>query len=227
MNCQQFWDTMPELSNEAPAGEACAHRERCPSCAALLDGYRGVAEGLGRVAAESRRMVAPARVEARVMANYRAHAGVRMHASAHWWVPLVTWSAASAATVGLALALVLVHGRQPTAKTSPAEGVPHRRPAARMQLASLPAPDLDLMQADAMQTSTEAEAGFIPLPNAEELGPNDEVGVVRLEVPRSAMAALGFVVTAERASETVEADVEIGPDGLAHAVRFVDRSRDF
>ena len=105
MNCQEFWDTMPELSNEAPAGQACAHMERCPSCAALLDRYRGVAEGLGRVAAESRRMVAPARVEARVMANYRAHAGVRMHASAHWWAPLVTWSAAN---VHLTVVIILI-----------------------------------------------------------------------------------------------------------------------
>ena len=223
MNCQEFWDTMPELSREAPAGEARVHVGRCPSCAALFDRYRGVAAALGRVAAESRRMAAPPRVEARVLAAYRAHAGLGTRASRHWWVPLATWSAASAATVGLALALVLVHGRQPTAKTSPAEGVPHRRPAARMQLASLPAPDLDLMQPDLMQASTEAEASFIPLPNAEELGPNDEVGVVRLEVPRSAMAALGFVVSAERAADTVEADVAIGPDGLAHAVRFVNR----
>ena len=68
-----------------------------------------------------------------------------------------------------------------------------------------------------------AEAQFIPLLDAEELETSDEVDVVRVEVPRSAMAALGFVVSAERASERVEADVAIGPDGLARAVRFVDQ----
>jgi hypothetical protein len=36
------------------------------------------------------------------------------------------------------------------------------------------------------------------------------------------MIALGLEVSPERASEMVEADVMLGPDGLARAVRFVD-----
>jgi hypothetical protein len=231
MNCQEFWDTMPELAGETPDGMAREHVERCASCASLLEGHRDVAEALRRVAGESRRIVAPPRLEARVLADYRAHSGVKARGAWDWWLPLATWSGATVATAGLALLLVLVHGRLPSAKTAPVEGPPHRRPPAHMQLASLPALDLDLMQPDlmqpdAMQSSTEADAQFIPLPNAEQLGPNDEIGIVRLEVPRSAMAALGFVVAAERASETVEADVQIGPDGLAHAVRFVNQSKD-
>jgi hypothetical protein len=56
----------------------------------------------------------------------------------------------------------------------------------------------------------------------EALGPNDEVNLVRIEVPRSALMALGFAVSAERALEPVEADVVLGPDGQARAVRFLD-----
>jgi hypothetical protein len=64
--------------------------------------------------------------------------------------------------------------------------------------------------------------GFITLPNAGRLADNEEVNLVRVEVPRSAMIALGLEVSPERATELVAADVMLGPDGLARAVRFLD-----
>jgi hypothetical protein len=48
------------------------------------------------------------------------------------------------------------------------------------------------------------------------------MNVVRVEVPRSAMIALGYSVPADRASERVRAEVVMGSDGLARAVRFLD-----
>jgi len=36
------------------------------------------------------------------------------------------------------------------------------------------------------------------------------------------MIALGLEVSPERASELVPADIMLGPDGLARAVRFLD-----
>jgi hypothetical protein len=219
MNCQEFWDTTPELSRKPPMGEAGEHWERCPDCAALLERHREIAAGLGRIAAAARPVEAPPRLEARLLAAYRAHTGLKTRTPRHWWAPLAAWSAAAAAMV--ALALVLVHDRQPSATTDP-NTAPHRRAPVRMELAVLPAsPDLDLIE-----PSMASEAEFIPLPNAEEFDAADDMDVVRLEVPRSAMAALGFVVSAARASEPVEAEVAIGSDGLARAVRFVERPED-
>ena len=48
------------------------------------------------------------------------------------------------------------------------------------------------------------------------------MNLVRVELPRSSMIALGFAFRAERESETVEADVMLGGDGVARAVRFLD-----
>jgi hypothetical protein len=47
--------------------------------------------------------------------------------------------------------------------------------------------------------------------------------IVRLDVPRSALRAfgLGSIDVPAADTETVEADVLVGPDGLARAVRFV------
>ena len=46
--------------------------------------------------------------------------------------------------------------------------------------------------------------------------------IVHVEVPRSAMLAVGLDVSADRADEMVEADVMLGADGVARAVRFLD-----
>ena len=56
-------------------------------------------------------------------------------------------------------------------------------------------------------------AGFIPLPNAPTLVANEEVNLVRVEVPRSAMMAVGLTVSEERALERVQADVMLGTAG--------------
>jgi hypothetical protein len=45
--------------------------------------------------------------------------------------------------------------------------------------------------------------------------------VVRVELPRSALQSMGLPMNAERASERVKADVLLGHDGVARAIRFV------
>jgi hypothetical protein len=40
-------------------------------------------------------------------------------------------------------------------------------------------------------------------------------------LPRSALASLGLPMNVERANERVKADVLLGHDGLARAIRFV------
>lgn len=45
--------------------------------------------------------------------------------------------------------------------------------------------------------------------------------VVRVELPRSAMASFGLPVNMDRADQRVKADVLLGADGLARAIRFV------
>ena len=45
--------------------------------------------------------------------------------------------------------------------------------------------------------------------------------LVRVELPRSALAALGLALDPARAGETIKADVLLGDDGLARAIRLV------
>jgi hypothetical protein len=44
---------------------------------------------------------------------------------------------------------------------------------------------------------------------------------MRVELPRSTLAGFGLPVNMERVNERVKADVLVGPDGQARAIRFV------
>jgi hypothetical protein len=65
----------------------------------------------------------------------------------------------------------------------------------------------------------EIATDFIPLTYDGEVG--SDAQMVRVELPRSAMANFGLPVNMDRADQRVKADVLLGADGLARAIRFV------
>jgi len=208
MNCQEFWNTMPELAYQADDGHF-EHVRECPACAALLNRQRTLASGLRSLAADWRSVEAPARVESRLTAAFLGQAGLTvLHPAARWWVPVATWATAAVAVV--ALAMFLARDRH----VVPA----HRTTSNRVELAAVE-PPADL---NTLGDSSGTDNDFIPMPNAARIEPNEDLNLVRVEVPRSAMIALGYAVSEDRASEPVEAEVVLGADGLARAVRFFE-----
>jgi hypothetical protein len=205
MNCQEFWDTMPELEG-APGVELPPHARECQACAAVLDEQRLLRAGLRNVAAGCARQEAPARVEARLLAAFRGQAGMPAPSSRRWWTPLAAWGSATA-VVAAASVLLFVHERRPAPQ-----------PLTAAELAAV-----DWTEGWQDEGDAEAATGeFIPLPNAARPAPDENANLVRVEVPRSTMIALGYPVAADRGAELVEADVVLGSDGLARAVRFLD-----
>jgi hypothetical protein len=85
-----------------------------------------------------------------------------------------------------------------------------------VEVATLPPAD-----ADSDDDSSVLGDGFVRLPNAPRIEPNEDFNVVRVEVPGSAMIAMGVPVSEDRAAETVLADVALGSDGTARAVRLI------
>lgn len=79
-----------------------------------------------------------------------------------------------------------------------------------------PADDLNKPAVDA-----EIATDFIPLMNREALAQMDGGQVMRVELPRSALMSFGLPMDMERATERIKADVVVGNDGLARAIRFV------
>jgi hypothetical protein len=71
------------------------------------------------------------------------------------------------------------------------------------------------------QAEQEIVTDFMPLTYGATMSPNEGGQLVRVELPRSALASLGLPVNDERSNERVKADVLLGHDGLARAIRFV------
>jgi len=202
MNCQEFWKRleMPPGAETGLSPEHEAHLAACRACGAHMARQRELAAGLRRVAESFSGMRAPARLESRLLHAFREQNGLPAPARQRRWLVPLCWSAAAALL--LAAALFLTAGKQP----APARSTP---PTAEMA---------SLQEVDA----TVQDDGFIPLPNAEQIGPNDTVNLVRMEVPRATMVELGFAGGADRGSDRVVADVLLGADGLARAVRFLE-----
>jgi len=78
----------------------------------------------------------------------------------------------------------------------------------------------DNIQPD-INSNEEITTEFLPLTYGSNLSQLDDGQVVRVELPRSALQSFGLSVNAERASERVKADVLLGHDGVARAIRFV------
>jgi hypothetical protein len=67
----------------------------------------------------------------------------------------------------------------------------------------------------------EIATDFVALGYASELDLQDGGQLLRVELPRSALARFGLPVNMDRADERVKADLLVGADGLARAIRFV------
>jgi hypothetical protein len=71
------------------------------------------------------------------------------------------------------------------------------------------------------QAAQEVATEFIPLTQAGPYTQAEEGHLVRVELPRSALASFGLPVNAEAPAGRVKADVLMGQDGIARAIRFV------
>lgn len=81
-------------------------------------------------------------------------------------------------------------------------------------------PDKDSMVA-ANYGGNEIATEFLPVGYASPMSLQDGGQVMRVELPRSALAGFGLPVNMDRVNERVKADVLVGPDGQAQAIRFV------
>jgi hypothetical protein len=68
----------------------------------------------------------------------------------------------------------------------------------------------------------EIATDFFPLGHTSALGLQDGGQIVRIEMPRSALASFGLPINMERYNERLTADVWLGTDGVPRAIRFVE-----
>ena len=87
----------------------------------------------------------------------------------------------------------------------------------RRNVASRKAPAAQM----ANHVTNEIATDFLPLGDMNPASLQDGGQIVRVKLRRSALVRFGFPVNMDRYNENVKADVLVGVDGLARAIRFV------
>jgi hypothetical protein len=247
MKCREFAEIVIELArdqmpNAAARARALSHAELCISCAARLAEERAWLANVRVVATEINRQQAPARVEAALLAALRAH---RQHAPTSkpqptFWLPWrLTAIAATLLLVGLAGVAWMKFGGQ----TQPQEAL--RQPALPAPPPTATPPVQSPLQVAAqapvrntirralprravrppVASPSEAPAPFYSLVEEGQMAPLESGRIVRIEVPAAELVKLGVPLTDTTLTQPVQADLLLGQDGLARAIRFVPISQ--
>lgn len=211
-----------------------------------LDDERLVGEALRALAGETDELEAPPAVEARLRAAFRGE-GAAAEVPAPAARPAAwKWVAALASAAGLVGAVYAwrldrderiastrpaARGTEPRiAAVAPAATEAAKSVAARPAAVERPLVTRPLRVADARpERPVRARSAprierFEPLYPGDLLADLDAVHVVRLSVPRSSLAALGWPSRPGLGSrDHVELDAMVGPDGMTRAVRFISQ----
>lgn len=171
----------------------------------------GLADLAGRQEAPS------ARLEQNVLGAFRAEQ--RAKARRHAWVAY----GAIAASIALLVAAGLLSRREaplPRYEVAAVAPGPVESAAITPSVQPVARPARRVVRRPVREI-TEVATEFMRIPDASMLTPMESGHVVRVRVPRSAMLEFGLPINENRASELVKADVVLGEDGLARAIRFV------
>lgn len=248
MNCEEFDRTIIDIDRhhlmEVPAyALALEHAEICAQCASRLKREREMTAGLQALAVDEATIKAPERVRSVLRAAFDIQQSVAAPP------PVLPWSARRRLLWGMAAAAMLLIApitsvlwlRERSAKVDnkPAGVVNHTtqnppgkgleatheaqrtgeihsptfiRPSARGGRRRVPP----------VKESAEDAGEIFPLTFVAKSGPTEFVQVVRVEISRSMLLSMGVPVNIDRGEGLIKADIIIGEDGVARAVRIIN-----
>ncbi|HMY72334.1 MAG TPA: hypothetical protein PLQ88_10925 [Blastocatellia bacterium] len=223
---------------------AFTHASACEACGARLAAERALSRSLSALAESTGSEQAPARVKQSLRAAFEARQAnaassnvipmpVRQPLMKRPWV----WALAAAAAIALALMVWrpqssnqkdVVAGASPTPPLTPVNPAPktsepqtdatpklvYREREVKPKRSPRPHPQPPAQE-------NQLAASYIPLSYANASATPEESLVVRVEVPRTTLIAMGLPLNAERGNEMVKADLRVGLDGVPLAIRLV------
>ena len=239
MNCQVFSELAGDIARDqmmdaAARAQALAHANGCVSCAVQLKDQQRLTSDLHELWAATKDQTASPVVWKNLSLAFDA--GTNTHITTTRRRRIYAAGAIAAMLILSFGSLRLIRHRQPaSAQVSIAATFPP--PTAATQIVNESRepgigrvnqkPHVTAHRQSAMRQlltppvnqPTEIATDFILLTYDGEVG--SDAQMVRVELPRSAMANFGLPVNVDRADQRVKADVLMGADGLARAIRFV------
>jgi len=216
MNCEQVEAIVLDLGRDAGADSleraaAVTHLSHCPRCAALQESWEAAREELRALGEETLEARAPARVEMRLLQEFRTeHHTMVMRRTA----VVAAWVLAAAAVlVGAVGTWNWQRSRHVEAEKQiiAAQNTLEATAAAAQNQGS------GNLSAELSTDDDSAEFTLLPGTTPDE---TEEAAILRVRMQRGSLGALGLPVNEERAGEGIQVDLVVGSDGLPQAVRL-------
>jgi len=247
MNCHDFEKLALALAcnsllDATARDQGLIHTEVCNRCAARLAQERALLARMRAVAVDMAGEEPPARVDVSLLAAFRAQTAATASSTViptqgrvgRW----LSWKLAAVAAGILILISAIAFIWKSTSSRMPQReeravapkpvntpGPQAESPVGRDQVADVRPKNLPkrVRRHASVMSPDEAEVvtQFFPLREGEDLTTLDSLQVVRVELPGSALGEVGLPFDPETVNEPVKADVVLGQDGLARAIRFV------
>ena len=248
MTCHELRDALVDHARGALNGVGSraaleSHLEHCHACATEFARQRALTKGLRAVAESSAHEAAPAALEDRLMSAFASHRSAQQPSAPAIRRRLSPWLAAAASVVIVGGVSYAVMNRVKTEVTetegTETEEVRLKPDATRASDGVRPKPEAtevrlkpDATKANGVRrpgSTTAPRPGlriddFVALPGAVGLPTFESGRIVRLDLPVSSLPAYGVELVPDAARSEVQADVLVGQDGQARAIRLVATS---
>ena len=229
-------------------GEALAHSDACEHCAVRLRDEEMLTRGLRSLAVEMESMEAPVGIETKLLAEFRNRSvapvsPLRRRVNARYLLSAI------AAILLIAIAIVAIRSRTVNENKQNTRQIEAPKPAGVQEAprekpqpvnensfaVNDPKPQRNIIPQKrrsnrvnrtapavmANHVTNEIATDFMPLGYMNAASLQDGGQIIRVELRRSALANFGVPVNMDRYNEKVKADVLLGVDGMARAIRFV------
>ncbi len=250
MNCQDFESIIlgmarAQLLEASARRQTIAHIAGCPACADKFAEQQELTAAVRATAKSLANEGASAQVEQSLRQAFRERTVTNVRPAFgfltawKWQWPKPALLATAAAILFLVFAGVIwrwssADNGQETAITPHLPSAPARKDPDNLPKPFAPTNQPELRQqiasgrrrtvrgAKASPTiREEVTTDFIALANENELVPLESGQVLRVELPTSTLISMGLPITAEDVSKPILADLLVGQDGMARAIRFV------
>jgi hypothetical protein len=224
MNCREFERTILDLGDEH-----LSHAATCADCAARLGREKRLTSGLRALATEEATIDAPDRVLA-ALRNARNKPQAIVFESRRRRRRLL-WGLAAAAVLLMTMTFA-VWLRRPApgngrAITHHPPSRPNPSPALETRIATQPASEkirrrpVGGRRRPGDPVNSHAQEALFPLTYVARSGPEEFIQTVRVEISRATLQSMGLLINLDRGDGMIRADLIIGEDGVARAVRLI------
>jgi len=251
MSCMTFEAAIFEIACERMVdaelrNRALDHCEACVSCARTLSEQRALTRSLRQLENEFEGVEAPERVREGLSRALRLQAPLVARSRRPRWIGYGAIAASLAVVIGGFTmrwwpehsiekagegSSVLAGAGTKTPEAPPLSAIEIREkstpaPKPRRVKKSRPAEQAVPQPEASPKTGfdygrEEIATEFLPLSHGNPLGLQEGGQIIRVEVPRSTLVSFGLPVNLDRVGQRVKADLLLGVDGSAQAIRFV------